>query len=212
MDATTHEDPAAAPVLIDFPEAAPVRARRSWWGAFLVACFTGLTCLGLAASALSPRLLDRARDRGETTSGSSTSPSSPVVARPSDRPPVAGLARILTRDSDDSATIRILVSGVTDVGTRRLAVRARIAGDEVADGTVVLDATGTSGAGPDAVDGAVPWSTVLEVPSRGLPDDGVATVTIAWAATDGTPASATFVVALADGRGRESGSSAKPRS
>src|SRR4029078_13664704 len=26
MDATTHEDPAAAPVLIDFPEAAPVRA------------------------------------------------------------------------------------------------------------------------------------------------------------------------------------------
>jgi hypothetical protein len=179
-----------APVLIDLPDAAPVRPRRSIWGAFLLAAFTGLTALGLGVAAVQPRIIDRAQDRGPTAG----SPSDPPATGSAAREPIVAVARRLA--SGRSRSAQLVVSGAARADITRVDVTVAVGGERLADGSVLL-AGGTGGELQDQ-----PWSAIVDILPGPVPSDAVATVTLRWATRNGDAGMSALVVALGDGRGR----------
>jgi hypothetical protein len=178
-----------SPELIDLPDVAPVRPRRSLWGAFILAAFTGLTALGLGVAVVQPRIIDRAQDRGP----SAAAPSNRAAASGPASEPIVAVARSLAGGRSGSA--QLLVSGAARPDIVRVDVLLAVGADRVADGSVLLGG-GTDGRTPDR-----PWSAILDVPPGPVPSDAVATVTLRWITTHGDAGTSALVVALGDGRG-----------
>ena len=178
-----------APVVIDLPDTAPVRPRRSLWGALLLATFTGLTTLGLGVAAIQPPIIDRAQDRGQTEA----SPPNPSPAGSPAGEPVVAVARRLVSGRPGSA--QLLVSGAARADIATVDVVVAVGRDRIA-GSVLL------GGGTRDEVAAQPWSAVLDIPSGPVPPDAMATVSLRWITRDGEAGTSALVVALGDGRGR----------
>lgn len=207
------ESPADEAILIDLtpPETEHVHPARSRWTALFIAVFTGLTCLGLTASTVVPRLIDRAADRGDqpsrvvqtvsTTTGST--PAIPPNGRSSivEAKPVVATARVAT---SHGAPVVIRVTGAAAAAVGTVEVTLRLRGRAVATEIDVLDTNATFPGTIGAVQvGIVSWTVDLLVPGDATPGGGDdrAIVEISWGSSGAAPAgSDVLVVSLGDGR------------
>ena len=178
--------------VIDLPDIAPVRPRRSLWGAFLLATLTGLTALGLGVA------VDPAADH---RSGAGSGPGRGITVEPrrrravSGREPIVAVARGLA--SGRPGSTQLLVSGAARPDIVRVDVTARGRGTSrrgrlrpargrnpdgrYADRALVGDPRRAARAGP-----------------TGRRRDGHAA---RWITTHGDAGTSALVVALGDGRG-----------
>ena len=144
------------PVVIDLPDTAPVRPRRSLWGAFLLATLTGLTTLGLGVAAIRPQIIDRARDRGPMEASASTA----TPAGGEERAPIVAAARSLT--SGRPGSTRILVSGAARADITTVDVTVAVGGHLIAGSVLLGDGTRDEVADQ-------PWSAIVDVPPGQVP-------------------------------------------
>jgi hypothetical protein len=203
--------PTDEPILIELTSTRIERLRpaRSRWTSLALAGFAGLTCLGLSATAVLPRLIDRAADRGGTPSavvpsGSATTGATPPTLRPvADDPighegPVTTVARLVGR----SAVVR--VTGVACVTVRELVVTLDLGGRRADQEVVTLDSDAAIPARPGATCvGVVHWAIDMPLPDRAMPalGDDRAIVEVRWGPSPAGPAgSDSVVVPLGDGR------------
>jgi hypothetical protein len=189
-----------------------VRPARSRWTALFIAVFTGLTCLGLTATSVLPRIIDRAADRGDppsviaqpasTTTGAK-SPTPLAFARLSIglEGPVVAIARVVA-DQEGAAVVR--VTGLAAVSVGRIVVTLHLGGRPAGHEVVALDPDaaipGTIGA---AQVGVVHWAIDVPVPDRATPEHGDdrAIMEVSWGSSAAGPAGSDFVVvSLGDGR------------
>ena len=189
----------------------PVRPDRSRWTALLLAVFTGLTCLGLTATAVVPRLIDRAADRGDpsrppgpavSAASGAPAPAVPVIGQPSIgmAGPVVATAHLQT--GRDGRVVRVTGAAAAPVG--KIDVTLRLAGRSVARRGAALAAGAAIPAmiGTAQV-GIVSWTVDLPLFERAISDrgDGRAIVEISWGPSSfGPGGSAVIVVTVGDGR------------
>ena len=201
-------------ILIDLtpPETEHVHPARSRWTALMIAAFTGLTCLGLTATAFAPRLLDRAADRGDPPSRAapavSTRPGEPLAQAPAadrtsiaEAKPVVAIARVA---SAHGASVLVRVTGAAVVSLATIDVALLVGGRVVARETVALDA-GATFPGTIGVSrvGMATWTVDLPVPAGATSDGGDerAIVEIGWGPSPaGAAGSDVLVVDFGDGR------------
>lgn len=207
MTATSPLDPTAGRGQIDAETAAvlvelsgsveAVRPKRSRWTLFVIAAFTGLTCLGLAGTTLFPRVTDRGSERRTAATATAGVPGSDAAAAASGGADgSASPAVIVTWRLVGAAGHRqVFVSGAASRHVERIAVAVSIGGRTVATADVLPDAQDL---GRDDV---IPWSVVIDMPGGAAGLDSVATVAVTWDGRLATAGSLGGVVVLADGRG-----------
>jgi len=203
--------PSDQPILIELTSTRIERLRpaRSRWPSLVLAGFTGLTCLGLTATTVLPRLTDRAADRGDT--GSTVAPSGSTTTRGSppallvdtERPigqegPVTTVARVVGR----SAAVR--VTGVACVTVGEILVTLQLGGRRAAQEVVALGSDAAIPGRPGAACvGVVHWAVDVPLPVGAMPGHGDdrAIVEVSWGPSPAGPAgSDSVVVPLGDGR------------
>jgi hypothetical protein len=206
------ELPGGEAILIDLGsfDTQPVRPGRSRWTALFLAVFTGLTCLGLTATAVVPRLIDRAADRGEpsrpgpavSAPKGAPAPAVPVVGQPSIGMTSLVVATAHLQTGRSGRVVRVTGAAAALVG--KIDVTLRLAGRSIARRDAALDAGAAIPAtiGTAQV-GVVAWAVDLPLSTRAMSDrgDGRAIVEISWGRSSLGPAgSAVIVVTVGDGR------------
>jgi hypothetical protein len=188
-----------------------VRPTRSRWTALFIALFTALTCAGLTATTIAPRLIDRAADRGDpptsmasagpTTTSATPGPIAILRLSVTEAGPVVATARLAAGHAE-TVTVRVVGMAATPVGT--ITVSLRLGGRIVASDVVAIDpdlaVPGTIGT---TTVGIVHWTVDLSAPDGAASDrgDGRAIAEISWGSSSAAPVgSQTIVVSLGDGR------------
>jgi hypothetical protein len=178
----------------------PVRPRRARLAALAIASFTGLTCLGLAATAIGPRFDRRLDPRADIA----------VVPKPGSADPArstagaAVVATAVTTSTTDGRLGMVHVSGAALGAVERIDLTVLVGGRAVGETSTVLvggaSAHDSSGAG-DAIE---LWSGDVSIPLGvgTAPDDGLAIVEVSWTGPNGSGGPTPLIVALGDGRDR----------
>jgi len=178
-----------------------VRPKRSRWTLFVIAAFTGLTCLGLAGTTLFPRVTDRGIERRDAPSATAGTPASHAATAASGAAGGAAPSPVVAtwRLVGAAGHRQLFVSGAASRHIERIAVAVSIGGRTVATADVLPD-------GQDRRrDDVVPWSVVMDMPDGAAGADSVATVAVTWAGSLATAGSFAAAVVLGDGRGASAG-------
>jgi len=193
--------------LIDLtpPEIVRVHPRRARLAAIAIGVFTGLTCLGLATSAVASRP-DRRFDPRADIAVASVRPGGPgpqATAAALVVLPIAARA-VLAPGSPGSQSI-VQVSGAVLGSVERVEVRLLIGGRPIDLESAPVERDGPSAGGASVDERAMGlWSAELAIPAgvTARPSDGLAVVELSWIEAGGTSGRCVLVVPLGDGRRR----------
>ncbi len=205
-ETTEVTDTTEPPELIELTpfDVVPVRPRRARLAALAIATFTGLTCLGLAATAIGPRFDRRLDPRADIA----------VVPKPGGADlarPTAGAAVVapaVTTSMTEGRLGMVHVSGAALGAVERIDLRMFVGGRAVGETSTVLLGAASALDSPGAGDAMELWSGDVAMPLGvgTAPDDGLAIVEVSWTGPNGPGGPTPLIVALGDGRERSRGS------